>query len=88
MYHVFFIHSSFDGHLVCVHVLAIVNTAPGGLLDPGIEPRSPALQAEALTSEPVGQTPSEHWGACIFWNYGFLWVYVQGWDCWVIFLVF
>ena len=58
MYHVFFIHSSFDGHLVCVHVLAIVNTAPGGLLDPGIEPRSPALQAEALTSEPVGQTPS------------------------------
>ena len=31
---------------------------------------------------------SEHWGACIFWNYGFLWVCVQGLDCWVIFLVF
>ena len=30
--------------------------SPGGLLDPGIEPRSPALQAEALTSEPPGQT--------------------------------
>ena len=29
--------------------------SPGGLPDPGIEPRSPALQAEALTSEPTGQ---------------------------------
>ena len=28
--------------------------SPGGLLDPGIEPRSPALQADALTSEPPG----------------------------------
>ena len=26
--------------------------SPGGLLDPGIEPRSPALQTDALTSEP------------------------------------
>jgi len=25
---------------------------PGDLPDPGIEPRSPALQADALTSEP------------------------------------
>ena len=25
MYHIFFIHSSVDGHLVCFHVLAIVN---------------------------------------------------------------
>ena len=31
--------------------------SPGDLLDPGIEPRSPALQADALTSEPPGQTP-------------------------------
>ena len=28
--------------------------SPGDLLDPGIEPRSPALQADALTSEPPG----------------------------------
>ena len=28
--------------------------SPGDLPDPGIEPRSPALQAEALTSEPPG----------------------------------
>ena len=33
--------------------------SPGDLLDPGIEPRSPALQAEALTSEPPGK-PVKH----------------------------
>ena len=27
MYHIFFIHSSVDGHLGYFHVLAIVNTA-------------------------------------------------------------
>ena len=27
MYTIFFIHSSVDGHLVCFHVLAIVNSA-------------------------------------------------------------
>ena len=27
MYHIFFIHSSAEGHLVCFHVLAIVNSA-------------------------------------------------------------
>ena len=29
--------------------------SPGGLLNPGIKPRSPALQADALTSEPPGK---------------------------------
>ena len=29
---------------------------PGDLPNPGIEPRSPALQADALTSEPPGKT--------------------------------
>ena len=29
--------------------------SPGDLPDPGIEARSPALQAEALTSEPQGK---------------------------------
>ena len=23
------------------------------------------------------------WGACVFLNDGFLWVYAQWWDCWV-----
>ena len=31
--------------------------SPGDLPDPGIEPRSPALQADALTSEPPGKPP-------------------------------
>ena len=30
--------------------------SPGDLPDPGIEPWSPALQADALTSEPPGKT--------------------------------
>ena len=30
--------------------------SPGDLPDPGIEPRPPALQADALTSEPPGKT--------------------------------
>ena len=29
--------------------------SPGDLLDPGIEPRSPALQADILSSEPPGK---------------------------------
>ena len=36
--------------------------SPGDLPDPGIEPRSPALQADALTSEPPGKPKS--WVAC------------------------
>ena len=30
--------------------------SPGDLPDPGIEPRSPALQADALLSEPPGKS--------------------------------
>ena len=36
--------------------------SPGDLPDPGIEPRSPALQAETLTSAPPGQEESEKAG--------------------------
>ena len=31
--------------------------SPGDLPNPGIEPGSPALQADALSSEPPGKTP-------------------------------
>ena len=34
--------------------------SPGDLPDPGIEPRSPALQADALTPEPPGKFYSSH----------------------------
>ena len=27
VYHIFFAHSSVDGHLVCFHVLTVVNSA-------------------------------------------------------------
>ena len=34
--------------------------SPGDLPDPGIEPRSPALQADALPSEPPGKPLEAH----------------------------
>ena len=30
------------------------------------------------------QCCSKLWGACIFWNYDFIWIYAQEWDCWII----
>ena len=33
--------------------------SPGDLPDPGIEPGSPALEADALTSEPPGKPKSK-----------------------------
>ena len=40
--------------LTCVQYKEIF-PSPGDLPDPGIEPRSPALQADALPSEPPGK---------------------------------
>ena len=34
--------------------------SPGDLLDPGVEPRSPALQADCLPSEPPGKPPNPY----------------------------
>ena len=40
--------------------------SPGDLPDPGIEPGSPALEADALTSEPPGKFNMGHQhGACL-----------------------
>ena len=36
-------------------LLILLFPSPGDLPDPGIEPRSPALQADALPSEPPGK---------------------------------
>ena len=35
--------------------------SPGDLPDPGIKPRSPALQADTLTSEPLGKPSPSPW---------------------------
>ena len=40
--------------------------SPGALPDPGIEPRSPALQADTLSSEPPGKTSLKHNARKIF----------------------
>ena len=40
--------------------------SPGDLPDPGIEPTSPALQADTLTSEPPGKPMIRH---LLKWNY-------------------
>ena len=41
--------------VACQALLSIVFPSPGDLPDPGIEPESPALQADALPSEPPGK---------------------------------
>ena len=30
------------------------------------------------------QCCSEHWGTCIFLNYGLVWINAQKWDCWIL----
>ena len=40
--------------------------SPEALPDPGIEPRSPALQADTLSSEPPGKTSLKHNARKIF----------------------
>ena len=50
MYHNFLIYSSSDGHLRCLHILAIVNCA----------------------------------AVHVSFHSGFLGVYAQQWDCWVL----
>ena len=34
------------------------------------------------------QCCSEQWDTCVFFNFGFLSVYAQEWDCWVIWLFY
>ena len=47
--------------------------SPGNLPYPGIEPRSPALWADPLPSEPPGKQvldPVFNWGICLLLSYG------------------
>ena len=53
---------------------------PGDLPNSGIEPislMSLALAHGFSTTSATWETHSEHWDACIFLNYDFLWVYAR-----------
>ena len=50
--------------------------SPGDLPNPGIEPRSPALQADSLPSEPTGKP--ENWVLSPNVGFGWLWAPVNG----------
>ena len=59
--------------------------SPGDLPDPGIEPRSPALQADALTSEPRGKPFHSFMKAP--YNYCIS-IYFSFYFCWYLLYVF
>ena len=51
----------------------------------GIKPmmlQSPALARGFFTTNTTWE--AKYWGTHVFFNYGFLRVYAQSWDCWVI----
>ena len=55
--------------------------SPGDLPNPGIKPRSPALQADTLTSEPPGKPPIE---ALMWFNFGhFLRMSYEPYNQWI-----
>ena len=51
--------SSVHGILQAEYWSGLPSPPPGGLPDPGIEPKSPALQADSLPSEPAGKPVEE-----------------------------
>ena len=54
--------------------------SPGDLPDPGIKPRSPALQADAFWSEPPGN-PTIYWNYLLIYSFSDKIILVpQGWD--------
>ena len=70
MYHCFLIHSSADGHLGWFHVLAIANSAVMNTVN-GNKHYKQLLYTVLC-------------GKRVSFNSGFLGMYAQQWDCWVI----
>ena len=62
--------SSVHGIFQAIVLEWIAISSPGDLPNPGIEPRSPALRADALTSEPPGKKPHISGRLVIFTNFG------------------
>ena len=52
--------SSVHGILQAKYWSGLPFPSPGDLLDPGIKPGSPALQADSLLSEPTGKPPVQN----------------------------
>ena len=50
---------------------------PGELPNPGIEPKSPALQADSWTSEPPGKPPIQSYILCLDSRNDFLSLYIN-----------
>ena len=71
MYHSFLIHSFADGHLGCFHVLAIINSAAA-------DGHLGCFHVLTIINSAAMNT------AMNTFNSGFLGVYAQQWDCWVI----
>ena len=71
---------------------ALPSPPPGDLSHLEIEHLSPVSASRFFTTEPLGKPLShyykqccdEHWGARVSFRSGFLGVYAQEWDCWVI----
>ena len=79
-YHNFFIYSSVNGYLGCFHVLLLL-LSHFSRVQLCVTPQTAAHQAPPSLGfsrlSCCKQCCNEHWGTCIFFNYGFLRVYSQ-----------
>ena len=65
------VYSSVDGHLNSFHILAIINCAAMNI----------RVHASFL---PSLLKTSFFFKKIMFFNYSFVWIYAQEWDCWIL----